>query len=103
MAHPLENLARTIDAQDSGTGSGNAAKLTLGPLRRLVDLHVDTSGAATLTVEVSTDGTNWRTFDTVSYSSATQEVEQYDVAWEYVRAYLDSNRNLIEASAKGVN
>jgi hypothetical protein len=86
---------------DSGTGSANAARVTLGSLRRRVDIHADTSGAATLTVEVSVDDQAWLEYETVEYSSATVEVEAFDVAFEYVRAYLDQNRNGITMSAKG--
>lgn len=86
---------------DTGTGSSNAARVTLGSLRRRVDIHADTSGAATLTVEVSVDDQTWLEYETVDYSSATVEVEAFDVAFEYVRAYLDQNRNGITMSAKG--
>jgi hypothetical protein len=87
---------------DSGTGASNAAQLELGPVRKTVDFYVETSGSATLTVEVSTGGTTWREFDTVSYSGLTSEVEQYETSYRYVRAYLNQNRTIIEASAKGV-
>lgn len=90
-----------VTDSDSGTGAANAARVTLGSLRRRADIHVDTSGAATLTVEVSVDDQNWLKYETVSYSSATVEVEAFDVAFEYVRAYLDQNRNGITMSAKG--
>lgn len=90
-------------ATDSGTGSSNAAKLDLGDLRTNVDIHVDTSGDATLTVEVSKDNSTWRTFDTVSYSGASQEIEQYDTAYQHIRAHLNQNRTLVEMSAKGVS
>jgi len=94
--------AAVITASDSGTGSGNAAQLDLGPIRSSVDVHVDTSGAATLTVEVSTDGNNWRTYQTVDYGSGTATVEHFNTASGQIRAYLDSNRNLVEMSAKGL-
>jgi hypothetical protein len=96
--------ASAITADDSGTGSGNAAEATLGPLRSAVNVHVDTSGAATLTVEVSPDGgTSWLQYDTVQYSAATTQVEAYaDVAFADVRAYLDQNRNGVTLASKGV-
>jgi hypothetical protein len=86
---------------DSGTGASNAAQLDLESVRTIVDFYVSTSGAATLTVEVSTGGNTWREFDTVDYTSATSEVEQYETGYRFVRAYLDQNRTVIEASAKG--
>lgn len=89
-------------SQDSGTGAGNAAFVQLGEHRKTVDIHVDTNGSATLTVEVTPDGNTFRELDTVSYSSATQEIEQYSTAYEGIRAYLNQNRNLVEVSAKGV-
>lgn len=88
-------------ATDSGTGSANAAEITLGPIRRRVDIHTETSGSATLTVEVSTDGSTWLEYETISYSSAIVEVEAFDIAFEYVRAYLNQSRNGITMSAKG--
>jgi hypothetical protein len=96
--------ATAITAEDTGVGSANAATATLGPLRSSVNVHVDTSGAATLTVEVSPDGgTSWLQFDTVNYSSATTEVEAYpEVAFADVRAYLDTNRNGVTLASKGV-
>lgn len=90
-----------LTATDSGTGSSNAAEITLGPIRRRVDIHTDTSGSSTLTVEVSTDGSTWLEYETISYSSAIVEVEAFDIAFEYVRAYLNQSRNGITMSAKG--
>lgn len=96
-----EHDRTVITAQDSGTGSGNAAQLDLGEPRQQVEIHVDTSGAANLTVEVSADGSNWRTYDEVSYADANQEVRDYNTSFQHIRAYLDSSRNLIEMSSKG--
>lgn len=103
MAHPLENLAEPIVDDTSGDGSGNAATLDLGPIRQAVDVFVDCSGAATLTVEASFDGSTWRTFDTVDYSSATTSMEQYDIAYPHVRAYLDTATNTVEVASKGLD
>lgn len=100
---PLDQSdAAPITATDSGTGSENAAELDLGALRSALDIHVDTSGAAQLTVEVSADGETWRPFDSVDYSGAATEVEQYETSYRYVRAYLDSSRNVVEVASKGV-
>lgn len=92
-----------ISATDSGTGSANAAQLDLGSLRKDVDVHVDTSNDATLTVEVSTDASTWRQFDTVSYTGASTAMEQYEVAYQHVRAHLNQNRNLVELASKGTD
>lgn len=92
-----------ISATDSGTGSANAAQLDLGSLRKDVDVHVNTSGDATLTVEVSTDASTWREFDTVSYTGGDVRMEQYEIAYRHVRAYLNQNRTLVELASKGTD
>ncbi|WP_459194710.1 hypothetical protein [Halosimplex sp. J119] len=94
--------AEVVTATDSGTGSGNAAELDLGALRSAFDVFVDTTGSATLTVQVSTDGQTWRTFETINYSSDTEMIEQFETSYQHVRAYLDQARNVVEMSAKGV-
>lgn len=104
MVHPITTAADARAASDSGAGSSNAAGLGLGALRRTINVHVDTSGAATLTIEVyDPDGEQWLEFDTIDYSSATVQTEIYShVAWPRVRAYLDANRNAVTLGAKGV-
>lgn len=99
---------RIIDSEPitditTSSGSSNAASLDLGDVRKDLDIYVDTSGAATLTVEVSKDDSTWRTFDTVDYGSDTESMEQYDIAYQYVRAYLDTATNTVEMSSKGVD
>jgi len=92
-----------INGSDSGTGSANAAQLSLGDFRKDVDVFVDTSGDATLTVEVSEDGgTTWRELDTVSYTGASTEVEQYSTVFGDIRAYLNQNRNEVVAVSRGI-
>lgn len=96
------SAAPVVTDTDSGTGAANAASIQLGDVRQRADIHVDTSGSATLTVEASTDGSTWLEYETLSYSSPTVEVEAFDLAFEYVRAYLNQNRNGITMSAKGI-
>jgi hypothetical protein len=68
-----------------------------------VDVAYDTSGAASLTVEVSSDASNWHALEgTPSPDSAVNLVYPTDTAFRYVRAYLDQNRNEVEISAKGI-
>ena len=86
---------------DSAAGSGNAAEVDLGDLRGEASIHYDTSGSATLTVEVSTDGTNWRELDTHTVGSADNGIRHYKTAYQHIRAYLNQNRNLVEISARG--
>jgi hypothetical protein len=94
-----------ITVIDSGTGAANAAQLDLGTEggRVPVDIAYDTTGSADLTVEVSSDGSNWHELEgTPAPSSAVNLVYQTDTAFRYVRAYLDQNRTEVEISAKGV-
>lgn len=98
----VDNSATVTDS-DSGLGAANAASVTLGSHRKLMDIHVATTGAATLTVEVSPDGgATWLTFHEIAYSEATTEVEQYECAFADVRAHLDANRTGVTISAKGL-
>jgi hypothetical protein len=101
-ANPTERTPST--ATDSGTGSANAAELDLGADggRTPVDVFADTSGDATLTVEVSKDGAIWRTYNTYDRTGATARVDPIDTAYRHIRAYLNQNRNQVEISAKGV-
>jgi len=92
-----------ISDSDTGTGSSNAAQLALGDLRKAVDVWVDTSGDATLTVEVSEDGgSTWRQIDTQGYTGASSEIEQYETAFADVRAHLNQNRNEVVAVSRGI-
>jgi hypothetical protein len=100
----IDPLARQDTSPVTGsTGTaGTDVPLVLGDYRKDVDWFVDVSGAATLTVEVRADGGTWRTFDTVDYSSATTEVEQYSTSFAEMRASVDQNLTTLEGSAKGV-
>jgi hypothetical protein len=97
-------IARDMPAiltdQTTGTGSANAASLQLGADRTAFDVAYDLNGAATITIEVSSDGATWRTFKTVDDDGAATITE--DTAFDHVRAYADANVNAIEMSAKGV-
>lgn len=110
FTEPFDVSASTVDvdpdpsiltASTSNTGSSNAAEIQLGKKRVAFDVAYDLSGSATITVEVSSDGTTWRTFQTVN-SSGTNSTLTEDTAFEYVRAYADQNLNTLEMSSKGV-
>lgn len=89
--------------QDGSTSTAtNNVSLSLGPSIKDVDIFVDTSGSATLTVEVRRPGGAWREYDTVSYGSSATQVEQYSTAFSELRARVDSSLNTLELSAKGV-
>lgn len=100
----VDPLARqdTTPVTGSTSTAGTNVALVLGDYRTDTDFFVDVSGSAQLTVEVRTSGGTWRSFDTVSYSSATTEVEQYSTAFAEIRARVDQNLTALEGSAKGV-
>lgn len=90
-----------IDNGTTTAGSANAADLDLGSHRKDVDVFYDLSGAATVTIEVSTDDTNWRQFEQFTTSGAESDVLQFSTAFRYVRVYADANLTRIEMSSKG--
>lgn len=100
--HPVTNASEAVSDSTSENGESNAASVNLGKLKTNVDVFADTSGAATLTVEVSTDGSTWRQADTVDIGSATTDFQQYHFAYPHVRAYLDTATNTVEVVGRGV-
>lgn len=90
MAHKMQTI------KDSGTGVSGAAEMKLGRFKtRNVDIFVNTTGAATLTVEVTHVGAGvWRTLQTISYDSSTQIIEQFNTTYPEIRAYLNQNRGV---------
>jgi len=84
--------------------AGEWVMLALGRWRQLVDVAVDTSGAATLTVEFSHE----ETFTgeeispvSVDYDAATEQIEQFPTGYAYVRAKVDQNLNTLGLTSKG--
>lgn len=108
LSDDIGRSAGTVRVEDTGAVSGSTGTatdnvaLTMGRNRKAIDVFVDTSGAATLTVETRLSGGTWRAFDTVDYASATTEVEQYETAYPEIRARVDSNLNTLEAVGKGL-
>jgi hypothetical protein len=125
--HPILTAAEQRVATAFGAGADKGAILQTGPLRSSVDIAVTTTGPATLVVEQrdvktpSNDPTAvWdqslydagtyagestppiREVDRVSYGSATEAFEQYDITGGVVRAYLDQNHEEVEVVARGV-
>lgn len=89
---------------DSVTTAGTwTSILDLGDVGR-VDVAVDVSGAATLTAAFSStgdfSGEAWEF--TVDYDSATESIEQFDPAHQYVRAKVDSNLTDLEIVQRGL-
>lgn len=97
----LSDIGQVSDST-TGTGSGNAAAVDLGDYRTNVDVFVDVSGAADLTVEVSTDGSTWREADSVSYGSESTDLQQYHLAYQHVRAYVSANNTVVEVVGRGL-
>jgi hypothetical protein len=97
----LDEAAPKTDTA-SGTTESNAAVVDLGSTTKDFDVFYDTSGAATITIEVSKDNATWRQLQQIQPSSADSDIAQFDTSYRYVRAYIDQNRNALEISAKGV-
>lgn len=102
MTHPLTSEAEPRSDTTTANGAANAAEIQQSRVSTKVDVFVDTSAAATLTVEVSTDGSTWRQSDTNDYGAAATDLRQYDLAYPYVRAYLDTATNTVEVVGRGV-
>lgn len=96
----LANTGQVSDATATA-GSSNAASVDLGTQRTNVDVFVDVSGAATLTVEVSTDGSTWREADSQTYDTES-DLQQYHFAYQHVRAYVDANATTVEVVGRGL-
>lgn len=83
---------------DSGTGSANAAELSKSTTPLMPDepfaVFWDTSGAATLTIEVKVDG-SWETLQSKSISSADDGIEVHEVPYTEARAHLNQARNKV--------
>lgn len=98
-------ISDTEQVADSTATAGNWVTLDLGDHRTGVDIAVDTSGAATLTVEVSTTGEfagEEIQADTVDYSSAATSLEQFQYRHRYVRAQVGSSLNSLEIVSRGI-
>ena len=90
-----------IDDQTTSVGASNAAQLALGPHRKAVDVFYDVSGAATVSLEVSTDGATWRQLHAEALDAAGSDILQFETAYQYIRAYADQNLNTLEIASKG--
>lgn len=102
--HPLTTAAEQINDSTDTAGEANAAVLNLEEVRSDVDLFVETSGTATLTVEVSATGEftgEEHEADSASVDSTT-DFRQYGLAYQYVRAYTDANLTELELVSRGV-
>jgi hypothetical protein len=103
LIDPAQNLSGgSTTASAGGTGSANAAMITVPDGCRTVTVGYDTSGTATVTVEVSPDGgATWYEHSTFSPSEAANAAETVTVGFDDVRAYIDQNHNSLHIGAKG--
>lgn len=92
-------------ATTDSTGSGNAAAVYVPQARSTVSVGWDVNGAATISVEVSHDGSTWfdRTHDVVTSqpSGAEEKAETFSTGFQHVRAYANQNLTALAISAKG--
>ena len=110
ITDPLDTYGRVRVSVDqafepvSASGSVQSAYNTNGlavPLqtngRPYVNVYYNVSGSATLYIQVSNDGVNWKTYATVSISSASSQVLPYSgIAYKYVQAYVPTTGINIE-------
>lgn len=98
-------LIDPLDASSMGpyhareTSTGTYASINPGEYGSSATIVADTSGSATLTVEVSNDGSNWTAY-TVSLDSSGGKEEVTGFA--HIRAKVNQNLNSLEVSGKGV-
>jgi len=100
-------VSQTTDSTDAGpytdrvNTAGSNATISPGRHGQPVTIVADTSGTATLTVEVSVDGgTTWDAY-TVSIGGA-EGVKEEVSGFGDVRASVDQNLNALSISAKGL-
>ena len=94
----------TAGVSASTTTNGEWIAIDLGDLRRGVDVVATVSGAATLTIELSEDGTftgEEHTARDITYDEAGTNVEQFDFAYQHVRVSVDANLTELEIISRG--
>lgn len=103
--HPITTESRQINASTTNAGSANATSLDLERMRKDVDLSVNVSADALVTLEVSTDGSfdgEEKQADTVTYSGSSTDFRQYDIAYQHVRAFANASVNELELVSRGI-
>ena len=86
------------------TTAGEDISIPLGSYLTLVDVLVDTSGGATLSIEVSNTGAfdgEETTVQTEAYDAGVTNHEQFEFAYPYVQVSVDSNLNELEIVSRG--
>jgi hypothetical protein len=97
-------MTRVATQQATTTTNGEAISIPLGSYLTLVDISVDTSGAATLSIAVSDTGEfsgEETTVQTVDYAEAVANLEQFEFAYPFIQASVDANLNELELIARG--
>lgn len=93
------------EATTSSTGSSNAARINVSQGRTTASLGWDVSGSASISVEVSHDGSTWfdRTHDVITSQPGSSETkaETFQTGFQHIRVYVDQNINTLAISAKG--
>jgi len=90
--------------QETTTSATTLVSVPLGSYLQRVDVLVDTSGSADLDIKVSDTGDfsgEETTVQTISYSSAVEQLEQFDFTYPYVGVELSANVNKLEIIARG--
>jgi len=93
------------DAETDTAGETVAVELGEQDARTRMDILVETSGAATLSISVSRTGEftgEEATVQTVDYDGAVTQLEQFDFAYPFVAVEVDQNLTRLAPVSRGV-
>jgi len=97
-------MVRAATQSNRTTTAGDAISIPLGSYLTLVDVLVDTSGGATLSIAVSNTGDfdgEETTVQEVTYDASVTNLEQFEFAYPFVQVSVDSNLNELELISRG--
>lgn len=106
MPHPLTTEAEQAQNRTTTAGVSGATTLDLGRVSKDVDVWVDVSGDAHAVLEVSHNGTfggEEHEADNVTYTGASTDFRQYEIAYQHIRAYTNSSLNELELVSRGLD
>lgn len=101
----VKKLQDTASVSGTTTAAADPIRLELDRLRRRVDVVVDTTGPATLSVRVSRSGEfagEETTVREIEYADATTELEAFDFTFSFVEVELNQNVGELTAESRGV-